>query len=173
MKNITKAFIIAVSAIGFASVSFAQSSSNASASANIVTPIAITKVTDMNFGNVAVAASTGGAVTLSTSGTRTTGGAGGATLPATSGTVGAAEFTISGQASYTYVISLPSSCTISDGSGHTMTVNSFTSFPSATGTLSSSGVQNLKVSATMNVAAAQPSGFYTNPSGVPVTVNYN
>ncbi|MCW3123347.1 MAG: hypothetical protein JWQ38_2839, partial [Flavipsychrobacter sp.] len=28
-------------------------------------------------------------------------------------------------------------------------------------------------SATMLVSAAQPAGYYTNASGVPVTVNYN
>ncbi len=173
MKNITTAIIIAVTTLGSASFSFAQSSATAAAGANIITPIAITKVTDMNFGNVAVSASNGGTVILSTSSNRTTGGAGGTTLPATSGTVGAAEFSISGQPGYTFVITLPSSCTITDGSGHTMTVNSFTSNPSSTGTLSSGGTQNLKVSATMLVAAAQPSGTYTNSSGVPVTVNYN
>jgi hypothetical protein len=42
-----------------------------------------------------------------------------------------------------------------------MTVNGFTSTPSATGTLSSGGTQTLTVGATLNVAAAQAVGTYT------------
>ncbi len=173
MIKIAKTIITAIIILGSNSVSFAQTSASASAEANIIIPIAITKVTDMNFGNVAVSASTGGTVILGTSSIRTTGGAGGITLPATTGTVKAAEFTVIGQASYSYVITLPASCTISDGSGHTMTVNSFTSSPASTGTLSGSGRQSLKVSATMVVPASQPAGVYTNPGGVAVTINYN
>ncbi len=173
MNKIKKTIITTAVVLGSISVSFGQSSATAAAAANVITPIAIAKITDMNFGNVAVSTSTGGTVVLTTSSTRTTGGSGGVTLPSTTGTVAAAEFTVSGQASYTYVITLPSSTTITDGSGHSMTVNSFNSTPSSTGTLSSGGTQNVKVSATMVVAAAQPVGSYTNPNGVPVTVNYN
>ena len=54
-----------------------------------------------------------------------------------------------------------------------MTVGSFTSNPSSTGTLSSGGTQTLKVGATLAVSAAQAAGTYTNSTGVPVTVNYN
>jgi hypothetical protein len=54
-----------------------------------------------------------------------------------------------------------------------MTVNAFTSSPSATGTLSGTGSQTLTVGATLNVAAGQAAGSYTNSTGVLVTVNYN
>jgi len=53
-----------------------------------------------------------------------------------------------------------------------MTVNSFISNPSATGTLSS-GSQTLQVGGTLNVAAAQAAGTYTNTTDMTVTVNYN
>ena len=53
-----------------------------------------------------------------------------------------------------------------------MIVNGFTSNPSATGVLTS-GSQTLTVGATLDVAAAQAAGTYTNSTGVPVTVNYN
>jgi hypothetical protein len=172
MNTIVKSIITASVVLGSYSGSFAQASATAAAAANIITPIAISKVNDLDFGNVAVSASTGGTVTLSTTNTRTTGG-GGITLPAATGTVSAAQFTISGQAGFTYVITLPAACTISDGSGHSMTVNSFASSPSATGSLSTGGTATLKVSATMIVAAGQPAGVYTSASGVPVTVNYN
>lgn len=173
MKNIFKAIAVSVVVLGVTSTSsFAQATATASASANIITPITIVKTVDMNFGNVAVSATIAGTAVLAPAGTRTTGGAGGVTLPATTGTVAAASFTVSGQASYTYAITLPVSCSISNGS-NTMTVNAFTSYPATTGTLSAGGTQTLNVGATLNVAAAQVSGAYTNATGVPVTVNYN
>jgi Domain of unknown function (DUF4402) len=172
MKNIIKAIATSVVLVAAANSSFAQATATASASANIITPISIVKTVDMNFGNVAVSATVSGTAVLAPAGTRTTGGSGGVTLPATTGTVTAATFTVSGQASYTYAITLPGSCTITDGS-HTMNVNAFTSTPSATGTLSTGGTQTLTVGATLNVSAAQASGVYTNATGVPVTVNYN
>jgi hypothetical protein len=173
MKNITKVCAVAALVLGYANSSFAQASATASASASIIAPITLTKNVDMSFGNIAVSASSGGTVILAPAGTRTTGGAGGVTLPATTGTVTAADFTVAGTPDYTYAITLPSSTTISDGSGHNMTVDGFTSTPSATGTLSSGGSQDLTVGATLTVTAAQTPGTYTNASGVPVTVNYN
>ena len=172
MKNIAKSLVIAAIAIVSANSSFAQATATASASATIVTPITIAKVTDMNFGSVAVSATLAGTVVLSPASGRTTGGAGGVTLPATVGTVAAASFTVSGQANYTYAITLPTTKTITSGA-NTMTVDNFTSSPSATGTLSGTGSETLNVGATLNVVANQAAGVYTNASGVPVTVNYN
>ena len=171
MKNIFKSIAITAVVIVSANSSFAQALATASASATIITPISIVKTIDMNFGNVAVSATTAGTAVLSPAGTRAAGG--GVTLPATNGTVAAATFVVSGQASYTYAITLPSSCTIVDGSSNNMTVNAFTSSPSSTGTLSSGGTQTLTVGATLNVGFGQTAGFYTNATGVPVTVNYN
>jgi hypothetical protein len=177
MKNITKVIVPLVIGtsilIAGSTASFAQATATASASATIITPITIVKNVDMNFGNVAVSATIAGTAVLAPAGTRTTGGAGGVTLPATNGTVAAASFTVSGQGSYTYAITLPASCTITDAGSHTMTVNAFTSSPATTGTLSAGGSQTLTVGATLNIAAAQAAGSYTNAAGVPVTVNYN
>ena len=55
-----------------------------------------------------------------------------------------------------------------------MTVNTFASngVTNATGILTA-GVFELRVGATLNVTAAQPSGVYTNATGFDVTVNYN
>jgi len=148
---------------------FAQVTVTANATATIVTPISITKTADMNFGNVAVQASTAGTVILATDNSRTQ--TGGVTLPATAGTVSAAIFTVNGEGAYTYTVTLPSTLTISNSSVN-MTVNGFTSTPSGTGTLSS-GAQTLKVGATLNVAAAQAAGTYTSATPFNVTVNYN
>ena len=172
MKNISKVIATAAVVIAFSNSSFAQASATAAASATIITPISIVKNVDLNFGNVAVSASLAGTVVLAPAGTRTTGGAGGVTLPVENGTVAAASFTVSGQATFTYAITLPTTATISSGS-NTMTVSTFTSTPATTGTLSSGGTQTLLVGATLNVTAGQASGTYTNSTGVPVTVNYN
>ena len=171
-----KSQIIALSIglVGFATTSNAQATATATATATIVTPISITKNTDMNFGNVAVQASTGGTVVLTPAGTRTR--TSGVTLPATVGTVAAAAFTVNGTGTYTYAITLPSSAltlTHSGGAGTgTMTADNFTSTPSATGALTA-GAQNITVGATLNVAAAQAPGVYLSSPGFDVTVNYN
>lgn len=151
--------------------SIAQETATATATATIVTPISISKTVDMNFGNVAVQSTTGGTVVLAPAGTRTTTGA--VTLPAVTGTVTAASFTVGGQGTYTYAITLPTSAvTLSDGASHTMTVTTFTSNPSGTGALTA-GSQTLNVGATLNVAAAQAAGTYVSGTPFNVTVNYN
>lgn len=160
--------------IGFSAASNAQATSDAATtSATIITPISISKTTDMNFGNVAVQAATAGTVLLAPGGTRTQ--TGGVTLPATAGTVSAAAFEVTGQANYTYSITLPTSVTISnsDTTPATMTVDTFTSTPTPTGTLSAGGAETINVGATLNVAAAQAGGTYSNTTDLTVTVNYN
>ncbi|WP_343667966.1 DUF4402 domain-containing protein [Chitinophaga sp.] len=160
--------------IGISKGSYGQASATASVTATIVTPIAISKTTDMNFGRVAVT-STAGTVVLAAAGTRST--TGGVTLPSTGGTsdVSPAVFAVSGTANYTYAITLPSSdVTITDGT-NTMTVNTFTSSPTVAsgGTLDASGDQNLRVGATLHVSANQAAGVYTTSTPFTVTVNYN
>jgi hypothetical protein len=157
---------------GFAINANAQATATATATATIVTPISIVKDVDMNFGNIAVAAGSGGTVILAPAGTRTTGGTG-ITLPVVTGTVTAASFTVTGNNSYTYAITLPSSAvTLTGPSAATMDATAFTSTPSGTGTLSGGGTQNLLVGATLTVAAAQLAGVYTS-GNFNVTVNYN
>lgn len=170
MKKGTKLILAALVMLVSASAASAQATASATATATIVTPISITKTVDMNFGNVAVQAATGGTVVLTPAGIRST--TGGVTLPAVTGTVAAASFTVNGEGTYTYAITLPSSAlTISSGA-NTMSVNAFTSTPSATGTLTA-GTQTLNVGATLNVAAAQASGVYVSGTPFNVTVNYN
>ena len=169
MKNITKLFAIAIAVIGFASTSFAQVTATAETSANIIGPISIMKNTNMSFGNVAVSPTVAGTVVLDVASARTK--TGGVTLPVITGTVAAAKFTVSGQSGTTYSITLPASVVLTNG-GNSMTVDGFTSTPTATGSLAT-GTQELFVGATLNVAAGQISGLYTNTSDLVVSVNYN
>jgi hypothetical protein len=156
---------------GIATSTQAQETANATATATIVTPIGITRVLHMNFGNVAVQSTTGGTVVLSPASGRTK--TGGVTLPATAGTVTAASFTVTGTGTYAYTVTLPSTDhTISDGTNN-MIVNTFTSNPSGANGALTAGTQTLLVGATLNVGAAQPAGVYVSVTPFDVTVNYN
>ena len=168
MKNINKLFAIALVVLGIATTSFAQVTGHASTSATILTPIAITKNTDMNFGNVAINNTTG-TVILATNSARSL--TGGITFPVLTGTVAAAKFTVTGETDATYSISLPASVTLTNGT-NSMIVDAFTSTPSATGALTA-GTQEIYVGATLNVGASQVAGIYTNAADLAVTVNYN
>lgn len=167
------AFTAVLTGISLHGKAQASASATANATATIVTPIAITKVTDLQFGNVAVSATTPGTVEMSPAGLRTP--LGGVTLPNVTGAFTAASFTVTGVSGYTYAITLPTApvtLSISSGTAPDMTVTDFTSSPSGTGTLTGGSV-TLNVGGTLNVAAAQPAGTYASTTPFTVTVNYN
>ena len=170
MKAI-KFFAVAILFSGVSVISSAQVTATATASSTIVTPIGITKTVDMNFGNVAINSTTAGTVVLAPAGTRTS--TGGVTLPATAGTVAAAEFNVTGANNYTFSITLPSTSHEIKSGSNTMSVTDFTSTPTPTGTLSATGSATVKVGATLNVSAGQAAGTYTSVTPFEVTVNYN
>ena len=124
----------------------------------------------MDFGNVAVSASLG-TVILTPAGVRSV--TGGVTLPAVTGTVTAATFDVSGQANFTYSITLPAAATTITSGANTMTVDTWISTPTPTGTLDGTGAETLSVGATLNVAAGQAPGAYLSGTAFTVTVNYN
>jgi hypothetical protein len=135
-------------------------------------PISIVNNTDLNFGNIAVS-SAGGSVILAPNGTRTS--TGGITLPATAGSTTSAKFTVTGESYLTYTILLPTSdliLTETLGALETMTVNAFTSDPNTVGVIIT-GTAVIVVGATLNVAAFQQKGRYTNSRGFEVSINYN
>ena len=169
MKNL---IFVAILLLTVSALSLAQPapSANATATGTIITPLAIAKSSDMNFGNV-VAGATPGTVVLAPAGTRTI--TGGAFLPATVGTVSAASFNVTGANNFTYAITLPaSSITITSGA-NTMTIDTWTSNPTPTGLLNGSGAQTVTVGGTLNVAANQAAGTYTLANGLTVIVAYN
>ena len=167
MKNLTKLFCISILFCGLAVNSFAQVSAIAEASATILTPIAITKTVDLNFGNLAVHPVTAGTLVLATDNSRSV--TNGVTLMPL-GTVAAASFTVTGNVNAIYTITLPASIVLTDGT-HNMTVNNFQSTPSTTGTLTL-GTSTLRVGATLNVPGGQAAGIYSNTTDLEVTVNY-
>ncbi len=170
MKQTAKLFVLALVMISFSAITYAQVSATATASATIVSPIAISKTVDMNFGNVA-ASGTAGTVVLTPAGGRST--TGGVTLPVTAGTVTAASFTVTGTPDYTYAITLPAAALTITSGGPSMTVSNWTSTPTPTGTLTG-GTSTLTVGATLNVGVNQTAGVYGIPAETfTVTVNYN
>lgn len=170
MKKVIIPIGLCVLGLLFTPSAHAQATASADVFATIVTPISITKNSDMNFGNIATNG-TVGTVVLSPAGARIA--SSGVTLPATTGTVSAASFTVEGSGNYTYTITLPTSVIISSGTDQ-MTVNNFTSTPdAATGGTLTAGEQTITIGATLNLIANQAAGIYESDTAFDVTVNYN
>ena len=165
-----KILLFSVMLIAFASGIFAQSTDTeqTTATATIVGPLALTKVSDMNFGTIAVTG-TAGTVVLGTNNSRTA--VGPALVPPAAGV--AASFTVSGEASRTFVITLPADGTVSlISGGNNMAANTFVHNAGANPALNGAGAAAFTVGATLSVGAAQPSGVYTS-ANFPVTISYN
>ncbi len=167
-----KTTAISVFALGFCLFSAgiaAADTTSSSASAEIVSAIAITNTAGLNFGQIAPSG-TAGTVTISTAGVRSS--LGGVTL-GNQVAVAASSFDITGAPNNTYSITLPadSTVTLTSGASPAMAVDSFISDPLTTGTLNGSGAETLLVGATLSVGVNQPNGTYTGTFNV--TVAYN
>lgn len=175
MKKISLLAIIAIAAFSTNANAQAVVSAPATATATIITPIAITKDTDMNFGDIATNG-TNGTVVLTTVSTRSaTGGA--SFSAATPGTITSAKFNVTGMANYGYSISIPNSLVLTHATtANTMTVGTITNSigaAGAAGTLSATGSQDIFIGGTLSLVGAQLAGVYTNTTDLKVTVNYN
>jgi hypothetical protein len=167
-----KLIVFAIAILGFTAVSFGQLTANATASGTVLAATSISKNVgaDLNFGTF-IPGTSAGTVVVSPAGARTQ------TSPVVlaGGTVAAAAFTISGTGTDGFTITLPDSHTITRTNGaETMTVNTFTSTPSGTGTLVA-GTKVVTVGATLQVGTitTNPAGLYTNPAGFEVTIAWN
>lgn len=164
----------AVALMAAPSMAFAaDATATASVDATVLTPIAISKAADLNFGSFAADSNEAGTVVLATGGARTfTGGA--SAVSSGTGTVTAASFNVTGDTTSTFSITLPSAAvTLTRATGtETMSVSTFVSDPSGTGALVA-GAKTVNVGATLSVGAAQVAGTYANATGLPVTVAYN
>jgi hypothetical protein len=172
MRKLAAVLLIAlVAGILLAPSAEAQQSTataSANATATMITAIAITRTAHMNFGDVVTGASLG-TVVLSAAASPTRSATGGTKL-GNSTVVSSAIYSVTGEGSSTYSITLPTSDVTLTSGGNSMTLNTFTSSPSGTGTLSS-GSQTLYVGATLHVGANQASGIYTGSFDVTVTYN--
>ena len=170
MKLIAKTLLTASILFAFALNVNAQTNTiSAEAAATIISPITISVTSNMNFGYV-VATPAGGTVLLEPDGTITPTG-----VSLASGiTTSPAIFTVSGEPSFTYSITLTNASIVLTSGANTMTVDAFTRDPIGDGTLDGTlGTQTLRVGGTLNVGASQTAGLYENTTDLEVTVNYN
>lgn len=156
--------LVALSMLATTGHSMAATAS-ASASANILAPVTLTKTSDLNFATI-VTGTTADTVIVSAAGARTCGAA-----LTCSGSVTSAAFNVAGTASTSYAITLPSTISITSGS-NAMNVATFTSSKSGNvSTLNGSGADSFSVGATLSVGANQAAGAYTG--NFTVAVDYN
>jgi hypothetical protein len=182
-KKISRRVLIAFGLVASATGAMAQSSATGTgtATANVIRPITITAARDLAFGNVAPGAAVGTLVVAGTAaGAQSV--TGGVTQPGSQkGTVTSAQFTVAGEGSFTYTLTIPvAPVTISDGAPtpNTMTVGTFTADVSTvagsgllSGAAGAAGSQTVSVGGTLNVGANQAAGSYTGSFSV--TVAYN
>jgi hypothetical protein len=161
-RRIFVAIFLSLTAVVASAQAAGSASATASAFAKVITPIAITKTADLNFGTII--SGPAGTVTVSPAGVET---ASGATVLNPNPNVSAALFSVTGEPSTAYSISLPSSISITNGA-QSMTVSSFTSNPTPGGVLSAGGSQALQVGATLAVATNQAIGSYSGTFSVTV-----
>ncbi len=154
--------------IGSAQTQDSATASGAEVTAQIVAPIAITHVIDLDFGDI-VPSAVAGTVTVATTGAREH--TAGVTLGNDAGS--AATFDVTGENNAHYSITLPEDdvVEINDvGDGDPMDVDDFTSDPViASGVLDASGEQTISVGATLYVGESQDAGAYSGTFSVTVT----
>ncbi len=137
------------------------------ATANIITPINITKSAELSFGNI-IASTTAGEVIVDYNNTRTQ--TGGATFPSIDGSISAAQFEVTGFANALYSITLPEDNVVKlTGNGVDMNITDFEH--NADEKLGNNGKETFKIKAKLQVNAGQEAGEYSNTFDV--TVNYN
>lgn len=163
MKNSARFTLIAtlMAVVGAFSGGALAATATGTANATVLTPIAISAGTALNFGTLSANAS-GGTVTVTAAGARSTTG----TVVVTSGAFSAASFTVTGTGSSTFAVTYPASFNVTSGANNmAVTVTG-----AATGTLAS-GTATLPVGGTLTVGAAQAAGSYTGT--YTMTVEYN
>ena len=171
MKKLTTILIAFSMIMLFAgSTVFAQGSATASTTAKIVGACSVSEVTNLNFGNI-VSGGIGApdSIKLNPHTQLRTVLVGNAVLAG--GTVTAAKFQASGDAGLNYNVTFTLTNFNIFAGGLFMKVYNFTTY-SASGYTLTGGTDNFFVGATLDVAAQQGSGTYTDGSSLDVTVNY-
>jgi len=146
--------------------SYADNTATATATGKVILPIAVSKSTDLNFGNFAAGA-TGGTVDLTAVASTTRSKTGSVTL-ASGVTPTSAVFHVTGETGASFALTMdPLSLS---GTGDPMVVTLESSLGAGSGTLTG-GAADVVVAGSLAVGASQASGTYTGT--LSVTVNYN
>jgi len=163
-----KIFILIISTLLLTINTLCQSTAIGRISAEIIEPIIITKNTDMDFGAIESNIN-GGDIELTPQGIRNTTES---IKLSDKRTVSNASFKIMGQPKYNYSITLPNNANLNNNSNQ-LIVDSFTSYPSGTGTIDDNGNGTINIGATLHMNPNQSVGIYSNDNGLIVVVNYN
>ncbi len=165
MKRLMKLIFVAV--LLLATFSIKAQVQTTTAGANIVAPLTLTETSDMHFGTLSVN-NNPGTVVLTPGNVRTS--TGGVSLSSATPTHRVAAYSVTGQGTLSYVITLPTSVTIQQGP-NSMVVNNFTTNkPGNIGTLSA-GVDAFNVGATLQVSDSQATGEYSGNFNIVVAYN--
>ena len=167
--------LIAMAALGVAGPALAQGTATASASATatVLTPISVSKTSDLAFGAMVRPGSGSNTISIdAATGARTLSGSGNASLATSSPT--RAAFSVGGDGAQTFSITVPSPVNITR-TGGTETVPVTLSASAATGLLSGSagnaGSASFGVGGSLPLDTSVVGGSYTGTFNV--TVGYN
>lgn len=174
MKKIIIIFNLIVAIILFCeSASYAQTSVNGHASAEVIQALTASETAALNFGRFSPE-SAGGEIRLSPDGIRSTTGS----VSLGGGLYNPAIFNISGQPDFNVVVNLPSAPILltNNANGKTMQVINWISIPATSSTgikIQSSGLLTLNVGATLKVGTMNdnPVGLYNGTYAI--TFSYN
>ena len=159
--------ISVIVSFGLTSKLYAQPNNSAemTASVTVIKPIAISRSADLNFGKITIAGS--GTVVVSTAGARTQ--TGNITL-LTGGSEAPGLFQVTGQATATYAVTIPSSVNLkrSGAPAEVITADTFTHNAVAL----TGNTDQLKIGATIRLAGNETVGAYVSDLFA-VTVSYN
>lgn len=173
MNKLAVALASVIALGGFGANAYAAADT-AAATATVITPIAITKVTDLAFGKFS--ALTGGSIKVDTDSAISVTDA---VKNGTGSTGTAAQFDVTGDGSNTYSITHSGTAVLSNGTpAEDMTLVKVSALTAASGTTTevtsgtlTAGAQSIYVGGTLTVASGQPAGAYTG--NATVTVEYN
>ena len=127
-------------------------------SATLLAPLSVVKTEDLDFGSLISSATAGTATVNASTDARTTAGG---VIPA-GGAPMAAHFTAAGRVGALALIALPASITVTRGGGsETMTITSLSSNGATLRVLPLTGIIDVAVGGTLNVAANQVAGAYS------------
>ena len=162
--------------MGFGVRAYAQSTAFASTTVVLITPIGITKTSEMHFGTVA-ASGTPGTIILEYNGTTAIGTGGATIVSAGAAQPTVAQFKVTGLVGDTFSIQLPTEDLVLIGPTDGMKAGSFKASIDgtsdvATGTIVEGGT-TISVKGILTVPANSVAGSYADPNQLVIKVNYN
>lgn len=169
MKKLLLVFVALIVAASFSNQVVAQSNADSDAYATLIVPISIVNDVAMDFKTLAASGTAGTCVMAATSGAALT-PTGGVTV--ISGTPTAGKFTVTGEGTQVFTITLPAGASTLTGSvSGDMTVDTWTCSEPLTTAALVGGTLEFYVGGTLNVDADEVAGLYSGTFNV--IVDYN